>query len=144
MSDHGVAPFCQSLAERIRFARQIAGLTQREAAAAIGVRVARLRALESGTATISADMLLRIAVAVDAPVGWLYGEADDDHWPETALATLLRDPELPALVASFSRITDPRARALVMTLADGLADLDYQPPPRRLRIAAPPVPDHRR
>jgi transcriptional regulator with XRE-family HTH domain len=121
-------PFRVSLAERVRFARRIAGMSQRDMAAAIGTTIAQARRYETGEAAISAAMLLRIAVALDVPPGWLYGIDDTDHWPNTELAMLLHDPEMPALVSAFARIADGHARRLVIAMADELASLSRPAP----------------
>ncbi len=126
MSGHTVEPFHQSLAGRVRFARRIAGLSQRELAAAVGSRVSQVRRYESGEAAISAATLLRIAVALDVPVAWLYGVDDSDLWPDTLLAALFQDPQIPALVSAFSRIADDESRRLLLFMADGLG-IESQP-----------------
>ena len=109
-----------SLADRVRFARRIAGISQRDLAAAIGSRVSQVRRYESGAATISAPALLRIAVALDVPLAWLYGVDDSDHWPDTLLTAVFQDPQVPALVSAFARITDDEARRRVLAMADEL------------------------
>ena len=114
-------PLYRSLADRLRFARRIAGMTQRDLAAAIGVRGTQVGRYETGAAAISAATLLRMAVVLDVPVGWLYGVEDSDNWPDTLLAELFRDPQMPALVSSFRAIPDDRSRRLVLDLAGGLA-----------------------
>jgi transcriptional regulator with XRE-family HTH domain len=128
MVDRRAEAGCRALADRVRFARLIAGMNQRQLASAIGMRPSQLRRLENGAASISAATLLRIAVAVDAPIGWLYGVDDSDHWPDTALATLLRDPRTPELVTAFARLGNDKARRLAIAMLRGLGDLDAQAP----------------
>lgn len=135
MAGHTAEPFQRSLADRVRFARRIAGLSQRELAAAVGSRVSQVRRYESGEAAISAATLLRIAVALDVPLAWLYGVDDSDLWPDTLLAALFQDPQIPALVNAFARITDGGARRLLLEMADGLGvesrlEAQEPPPPR--------------
>ena len=119
----------RSLADRVRFARHIAGMSQHELAAAIGSRVSQVRRYETGAAGISAVTLLRIAVALDVPVGWLYGVDDSDHWPDTLLETLFQDPQIPTLVSAFTRITDGEARRQLLAMADGLGVENTPKPP---------------
>ena len=121
MAGNADGPFRRSLAERLRFARRVAGMSQRDMAAAIGASAAQARRYETGEATISAATLLRIAVALDVPPGWLYGIDDNDHWPDTPLAALLADPQMPVLVSAFARIADRQGRRLVLAMADQLA-----------------------
>lgn len=122
MTSPAAEPLCRSLSERVRFARRIAGLSQRELAAAVGSRVSQVRRYETGAASISAATLLRIAVALDVPLGWLYGVDDSDHWPDTLLEAAFRDPQVPALVSAFTRITDTEARRRLLAMADGLGE----------------------
>jgi len=123
--------FRRSLADRVRFARRVAGMSRRAFAAAIDSCVSRVRRYESGEADISAAVLLRIAVTLDVPPGWLYGIDDNDHWPDTQLTAMLQDPQMPDLVSAFTRITDAQARRRVLALARDLAD-------RRGGAVAPP------
>ncbi len=138
-------PFDRSLADRVRFARRIAGMSQRDLATAIGSRVPQVRRYETGTTSISAATLLRIAVALDAPLGWLYGVDDSDHWPDTLLASVLQDKQMPALVSAFARIDDADARNLVLTMVQGLVNRS-QPRPQIPAFPPPaaPLPDGRR
>ena len=126
MTGRTAGPFYRSLADRVRFARHIAGVSQRELAAAIGSRVSQVRRYETGAAVISAATLLRIAVALDAPLAWLYGVDDSDHWPDALLAVLFRDPQIPALVSAFSRIADDEGRRRLLAVANGLGGGDGQ------------------
>jgi transcriptional regulator with XRE-family HTH domain len=136
MVDRRAEAVCRALVDRVRFARLIAGMNQRQLASAIGMRPPQLRRLENGASSISAATLLRIAVAVDAPIGWLYGVDDNDYWPDSALASLLRDPRMPELVTAFSRLSNDEARRLAIAMLQGLGNLDGQAPARR---AAQPV-----
>jgi len=131
MAGHADGAFRRALADRMRFARRLGGMSQRQLAAAIGASAAQVRRYETGATTISAATLLRIAVALDVPLGWLYGIDDGDHWPDTLLATLFGDPQIPALVNAFSRIADDEARRLVLAMANGLGS--------RSRPAVPPA-----
>jgi transcriptional regulator with XRE-family HTH domain len=131
MAGHADGAFRRSLADRVRFARRLGGMSQHQLAAAIGASAAQVRRYETAAAAISAATLLRIAVALDVPLGWLYGIDDGDHWPDTLLAALFRDPQMPALVNAFSRIADDESRRLVLVMADGLGT--------RSRSTAPPA-----
>ncbi len=130
MAGNADGAFRRTLADRVRFARRIGGMSQHQLAAAIGASVARVRRYETGASSLSAVTLLRIAVALDVPLGWLYGIDDGDHWPDTALAVLLRDRQMPDLLTAFSRIADEESRRLVLAVANGLA--------KRSRPTAPP------
>ena len=129
MAGRTAGPLYRSLADRLRFARRVAGMTQRDVAAAIGSRPAQVRRYETGAAPISAATMLRLAVALDAPLSWLYGVDDSDHWPDTLIAALFRDPQMPGLVGAFSRIADAEARRMVVTVAEGLANRPRRAPP---------------
>ena len=140
MAGRAAKPFDRFLAERLRFARQVAGMSQRELAAAIGEGVPQLRRYETGEAAISAATLLRIAVAVDASPAWLYGLDDGDHWPDTLLASLFRDPQMPVLVNAFARIADGEARRAVLAVMDEMGSRHHphpSAPPAAPAVAAP-------
>ena len=138
-------PFDRSLGQHVRFARRLVGMTQRQLAAAIGSKVTQVRRYEAGTASLSAARLLRIAVAVDAPLGWLYGIDDSDHWPDTVLASLFHDRQVPGLLAAFARITDDEARRRVLDMAELLASESRPRPPAPFQPpAAAPAPGGRR
>lgn len=128
----------RSLSERLRFARRVAGMTQAQLAMAIGVPVSQIRRYEAGTAVISAGTMLSIAVALDAPLAWMYGIDDADHWPQTALAALLQDPDMPALALAFRGIADPQTRRLVLNMARQLGHSPARPPPRDVPVERVP------
>ncbi len=134
MAARAPGPFDQFLADRVRFARRVAGMTQRDFAAAIGSRVSQVRRYETAAASISASTLLRIAVALDVPLGWLYGVDDSDNWPDTLIASLFQDKQVPSLVSAFARISDGEARQLVLAMAQGLSNLSHS------RAPAPALP----
>lgn len=127
MAGQTAGSFHQSLAQRLCFARRVSGMSQRDLAAAIGSTLAQVRRYEAGESVISAATMLRIAVALDAPLGWLYGIDDGDHWPDTLLATIVQDPEMPALVGSFARITDVEARQRLLGMAQQLGGHERRP-----------------
>ena len=139
MTGRNTGPFHRSLADRVRFARRIAGISQRDLAAAIGTRLAQVRRYETGGTEISAATLLRIAVALDVPLAWLYGVDDSDQWPDTLLAALFRDPQIPALVSAFARIADDESRRLLLAMADGLGIEDHAGALASAALPAPPV-----
>jgi CheY-like chemotaxis protein/transcriptional regulator with XRE-family HTH domain len=144
MTGQNAGPFHRSLSDRVRFARRIAGISQRDLAAAIGSRLAQVRRYETGGADISAATLLRIAVALDVPLAWLYGVDDSDHWPDTLLAEVFRDPQIPALVSAFARIPDDENRRLLLAMAagmgaDGIGAADRAAPPPAVALP-PPAP----
>jgi CheY-like chemotaxis protein/DNA-binding XRE family transcriptional regulator len=114
-------PLHQTLGGRLRLARRVAGMTQRELGATIGSGAAEIRQYEAGSSAISAATMLRFAVALDVPLAWLYGVDERDHWPSTDLAALLDDPELPALIAAYRRLLDDESRRLVGAMAKRLA-----------------------
>ncbi len=137
MAGHTDGAFRQILADRLRFARRLGGMSQRQLAAAISVSAAQVRRYETGAGSISAAMLLRIAVALDVPLGWLYGIDDGDHWPDTLLGVLSRDPQVPELLAAFSRIADAESRRQVLAVANGLAKHSRPKAPPPLPQTAP-------
>lgn len=136
-------PFGGSLGDRVRFARRIAGMSPRDLAAAIGSRASQVRRYESGASAISAATLLRIAVALDVPPAWLYGVDDGDHWPDSMLAALFRDPQVPTLVSAFTRIGDDESRRMLLAMAErlGIAGRSGRPAPASPHHAPEPAPE---
>jgi CheY-like chemotaxis protein len=128
----------RGLADRIRFARRVAGMSQEDLAAAIGARRAEVERTEAGLVVLSAATMLRCAVALDVPLGWLYGIDDSDLWPDTVIAALLGDPAVAELACTFGRIREPEKRRALVAMATRLAAPRKRPePPLPVILAAP-------
>lgn len=64
--------FTRALADQIKAERAIAGLTQKELAAVIGVGPASMQRYEAGERELPVTVLMRIAEALDVPPAKLF------------------------------------------------------------------------
>lgn len=125
-------------------ARRGAGMSQHALAAAIGSSLAQIRRCEAGSAALPAADLVRLAVALDVPLGWLHGFGPSGSWPAAELAAVLKDPELADLVDAYRAILDDGSRRLLLATARFLATIPAAPKPpapRPLVLVADDVPD---
>ncbi len=72
----------QVLAERLRLARQMSGMTQKQVGKTLGLHRVTISNFEAGDRNPLACQLLPLSRIYDVSVGWLVGEAD----PELTLA----------------------------------------------------------
>jgi len=64
----------QIIAQRIREARRMAGLSQGQVAKMLGLSRPSVTEIESGNRSVAAEELARLAEAFDVGVSWLLGE----------------------------------------------------------------------
>lgn len=76
MSDSSLLP------TRLRDARTLAGLTQKQAAAILGVHRPTISEIEAGRRQVSAQELQKFAKAYDVSTSWLLGEGADDAYSD--------------------------------------------------------------
>lgn len=109
---------------RIRFKRKIAGISQIDLAAAIGVTFQQIQKYELGSNRISASSLYAAAAALKAPITWFFEglQTRDANRLHTLIATR-EGWELALLLAR----TPPGPRRQVLALIHALADLDELP-----------------
>lgn len=74
---------------RLRQARTEAGITQADAAAALGIPRSAVSALETGGRHLTAVELARCAALYRRPVGWFLGDDPGPDQPPAALARLI-------------------------------------------------------
>lgn len=65
------------IAERLKEARKLAGLSQGQVAKILGLHRPSVSEIEAGNRRVSADELARLAEIYDVGVAWLLGEAPD-------------------------------------------------------------------
>jgi transcriptional regulator with XRE-family HTH domain len=65
------------IAERLKEARKLAGLSQGHVAKMLGLHRPSVSEIEAGNRRVSADELARLAGIYDVNVAWLLGEAPD-------------------------------------------------------------------
>lgn len=64
-----------AIAERLKEARKLAGLSQGQVAKMLGLHRPSITEMESGNRRVSADELARLAAIYDVSTAWLLGEA---------------------------------------------------------------------
>ena len=74
------------IAERLKEARKLAGLSQGHVAKMLGLHRPSVSEMEAGNRRVSADELARLAEIYDVNVAWLLGEALDAQDPRLQLA----------------------------------------------------------
>ena len=97
------------IAERLKEARKLAGLSQGHVAKILGLHRPSVSEMEAGNRRVSADELARLAEIYDVSVTWLLGEA-----PETMDA---RDPRLELAARELSKLKPDDLERLLKLLA---------------------------
>jgi len=97
------------IAERLKEARKLAGLSQSHVAKILGLHRPSVTEMESGNRRVSADELARLAEIYDVSVAWLLGET-----PETLDA---QDPRLELAARELSKLKPDDLERLLKLLA---------------------------
>ena len=97
------------IAERLKEARKLAGLSQSHVAKMLGLHRPSISEMEAGNLRVSADELARLAETYDVSVAWLLGEA-----PETLDA---QDPRLELAARELSKLKPDDLERLLKLLA---------------------------
>jgi transcriptional regulator with XRE-family HTH domain len=97
------------LAERLREARKLAGLSQGNVANMLGLHRPSVSEIEAGNRRVSADELARFAEIYDVSIVWLLGEA-----PETID---VQDPRLELAARELSKLKPEDLERLLKLLA---------------------------
>ena len=97
------------IAERLKEARKLAGLSQGHVAKMLGLQRPSVTEMEAGNRRVSADELARLAEIYDVSVAWLLGKA-----PETMDA---QDPRLELAARELSKLKPDDLERLLNLLA---------------------------
>jgi transcriptional regulator with XRE-family HTH domain len=97
------------IAERLKEARKLAGLSQGHVAKMLGLHRPSVSEIEAGNRRVSADELARLAGIYDVNVAWLLGEA-----PDTLDA---RDPRLELAARELTKLKPDDLDRLLKLLA---------------------------
>ena len=97
------------IAERVKEARKLAGLSQGHVAKILGLHRPSISEIEAGNRRVSADELARLAEIYDVGVAWLLGEA-----PDTFDA---RDPRLELAARELTKLKPDDLERLLKLLA---------------------------
>ena len=97
------------LAERLKEARKLAGLSQGQVAKLLGLHRPSVSEMEAGNRRVSADELSQLAELYDVSVAWLMGET-----PETVDAA---DPRLQLAARELTKLKPEDLERLLKLLA---------------------------
>ncbi|MDE0179679.1 MAG: helix-turn-helix transcriptional regulator [Gammaproteobacteria bacterium] len=97
------------VAERLREARKLAGLSQGHVARMLGLHRPSVSEIEAGNRRVSADEVARLGEIYDVSVAWLLGEA-----PETAD---VQDPRLELAARELAKLKPDDLENLLRLLA---------------------------
>ena len=97
------------IAERVKEARKLAGLSQGHVAKILGLHRPSISEIEAGNRRVSAHELARLAEIYDVGVAWLLGEA-----PDTLDA---RDPRLELAARELAKLKPDDLERLLKLLA---------------------------
>jgi transcriptional regulator with XRE-family HTH domain len=97
------------IAERLKEARKLAGVSQGHVAKILGLHRPSISEMEAGNRRVSADELVRLAEIYDVSVAWLIGEA-----PETLDA---QDPRLELAARELTKLKPDDLERLLKLLA---------------------------
>ena len=97
-----------TIAERLRSAREAAGLTQGQAAKLLGLHRPTVSEIEAGRRKVSAEELVQFADIYGVSVSWLTGEGDMEEGPRESRIRLaarelasLKDEDLEKLIGAI-------------------------------------------
>jgi transcriptional regulator with XRE-family HTH domain len=106
------------IAERIREARKMAGLSQGQVAKLMGLHRPSISEIEAGNRRISADELKQLAGLLDVSVAWLVGDA-----PETVETD---DPRVQLAARELKKLK-PKDLDRLLRLLASMRDEDEKP-----------------
>jgi transcriptional regulator with XRE-family HTH domain len=105
------------IAERIREARRMSGLSQAQVAKMLGLQRPSVSEMEGGNRAVSAEELAQLAEIYDVSVSWLLGEGARKADPQDAKLQLaarelnkLRPKDLERLMAILASLRDQEDR----------------------------------
>jgi len=97
------------IAERLKEARKLAGLSQGHVAKMLGLHRPSVSEIEAGNRRVSADELSRLAEIYDVSILWLLGDASDKVDPQ--------DPRLELAARELSKLKHDDLERLLKLLA---------------------------
>ncbi len=115
------------IGKRIRYLRQISGLTQAELALKLNISPQQLQKYEKGSNKISASRLEALAEILNAPVNEFFVDASkNDLGEEIDSKSLELDKAVVRLVSAYRSISSRKLRRLLLISADTYAKQVYQ------------------
>lgn len=113
-------PLDFAIGVRIRTRRLFLGMSQTDLADKIDVSFQQVQRYERGVSRVPASKLVAIAAAMGTKVRVLVGETDDET-SETAVFDALAEPGAMEMLRAWSAVSEPKARAALLALAQDLA-----------------------
>lgn len=114
-------PVDQHVGHRIRLRRRILGKTQKDLAAAVGIKFQQIQKYETGTNRVSASRLWEIAHTLDVPVAYFFDGLRDDTSGDPSPE--YDERETTDLLRAYFRIPATQRRKL-LDLARAMGDDD--------------------
>lgn len=112
-----------SIGARLRARRRQLGLSQTDLAEKLGVSFQQVQKYERGTNRIAASTLVAAAEALSTSVAGLVGEDGPARAEDDELFRALARPGAIEMLRAFNAISDSRARAALLTLAQEMAQV---------------------
>lgn len=112
-----IAQIDLAIGARMRTRRRQLGLSQSDLARRLGVSFQQVQKYERGANRVAASTLLAAAQALNVSIGWLVGEDTSDREDDEDVFRALSRPGALEILEAFNRISDPRARAALLSLA---------------------------
>lgn len=111
----------REIGQRLRGARTLRGLSQSEVADKVGLSFQQIQKYEAGHSRVTAAKLSELARVFALPVGFFFGEYDEDE-PGPKPSSGLLTQEAWTLAGEFERIKNPKTRQKVLDLVRTLAE----------------------
>jgi transcriptional regulator with XRE-family HTH domain len=130
-----VTPMDAHVGERVRLARNLAGMSQAVLADRLGISFQQVQRYERGLNRIGASRLFDMARAMSVPIAFLFGNEEDDVARAQPRPATRTPPDIPPellpgsphraealeLVRAFERISDPMVQEQVFALLRAIA-----------------------
>lgn len=113
-------PVDVAVGARIRLLRKLRGLSQQALAEEAGVTFQQIQKYERGANRVSASMLARIAMALDAPVAEMFGEGGPASGAIDEVAEMLAEPGALELLRAYNALPRGAARAALVEFVRAL------------------------
>lgn len=124
-------PVDRHVGARVRVRRILAGISQVQLGAALGVTYQQVQKYEKGANRISASRLQQISGVLGVPVDFFFQGAPAAHLPNLGVvdgaemgdvASFLSTSEGAQMATAFPRIANARVRRRILDLVEALAD----------------------
>ncbi len=123
---NGPNPVDIHVGERVRLRRKMLGLSQTQLANELGVTFQQVQKYERGTNRIGSSRLFHISIVLDVPISYFFEQAETKlpGYNATAVevdSTIMEKQETREILEAYYKISDPRIRKKVLSLAQLLS-----------------------